>query len=172
MGPVHFSDPFGLCDKIPNTKAPCEFFAAIWAEARGANPMTQVGMAAVLKNRVAQGFRGAQSVSEAVSQSGAFSFTREDPASKARGGNIRAYQRVLSGEETSTNFGHFAKTLEAVWTGETEDPTGGSTFYYSPKSMRPRDKVPTWVSDGSKQFMMQVFDEFSAYKCFNGRPNC
>ncbi len=67
--PNSFSDPFGLCEKIKGTSAPCEFFAAVMGEARGASAEVKTAVANVIQNRA--NLVG-EDYAAVVSQQGAF----------------------------------------------------------------------------------------------------
>jgi RHS repeat-associated protein len=123
--PVNFSDPFGLCEKIKDTKAPCILFAVVAGEAGGASSAFQTGVANVIKNRADLVGGDYDAV---INQPGAFgAMDSDDPAH-------RIVERVL---ETGKVSAQLRDAVEGVYRGTLGDNTQGALFYYSPVSMKP-----------------------------------
>ena len=159
--PIRFSDPFGLasCDKIKGTTAPCELFAALMGEARGATRDFKLGVANVIKNR-ANVIGG--DYAAVVGQPGAFSAFNEGDVNRA------VVDAVLTDGVVSDEVKEIG---EGVFTDSLADNTNGSLLYYSPQSMMPKGSIPNWNFKVLK-LQLDLSDEGQFYGCKEGGSSC
>jgi len=170
--PIGFSDPFGLCDKIKGTTAPCELFGVVWAEARGASSEMQVLVADVVLNRAAKHHGDVSGVIHKRKQ-----FTAVTDPSAKNAANREAYARGVAGTPTKDEEAAFNEMVAFVeltyqFHEQGADITEGATLYYSPVSMQPSGKVPFWVNTKKMTLTYDLGSEGKAYKCKNGGEKC
>jgi hypothetical protein len=116
-----------------NSYSPEDFDKAVrtvWGEARGEPPLGQQAVAAVILNRARSAKMSPTDVVMAKNQF--------EPWSRNRA--------ALEGlDANSPEYRKIASAIWPVWTGESADPTGGATHFYSPTAQRALGRqAPSW----------------------------
>ena len=116
-----------------NNYSPEDFDKAVrtvWGEARGESPLGQQAVASVILNRARSAKMSPTDVVMAKNQF--------EPWSRNRA--------ALEGlDANSPEYRKIASAIWPVWTGESADPTGGATHFYSPTAQRALGRqAPSW----------------------------
>ena len=120
----------------------------LMGEADNQSPRGKLAVAWVVMNRAriggwfGRGFTGSAGV---ILKPWQFSCFNEE--------NNPSLPRLVAAEPSTE-----CKTVAALALGgHTADPTGGATYYYAPKSMKPPGSHPRWESE--KVFLIQIDDQ-------------
>jgi len=161
--PVNFSDPFGLCPSFPGTTVPCELIAAVFSEA-SRSARQQSGIAHAIINR-------ATDPNEHRHPYGGYRNTGDYETDVARQASTRDIQGTGNNQYRSAmdyidngealdqasmgKLNSVAEQSEAAYTGRSDDPTGGATFWSHDPKRTPKANCspkPTTKIDGAQFF--------------------
>jgi hypothetical protein len=121
-----------------NDQARDALIRTIWGEAGNQGPQGWLAVAHVIKNRIDSGAWGPNDhVLPVLYAKHQFSMYNEGnpqgPRARALATNDPAYQRI-------------GQVVDAVFSGKTQDPTGGATHFFNPKEV---SEFPLWAADAT-----------------------
>ncbi|HWP38704.1 MAG TPA: RHS repeat-associated core domain-containing protein [Gemmatimonadales bacterium] len=146
--PVTFTDPFGLCEKIAGTTAPCELFAAVFSEAAPGQAAEANAISHAIVNRALDDkhtYAGVRNTGDLFTD-----VTAHATSSDVQGTGNRQYAAATAYIQTGSGldaaqkkqFDLVVQQAENAYTGRSKDPTKGATFW---------DHAPSRPGQGASQ---------------------